>query len=130
MIQASIMSSAALFGHPSLARPSLCALSALGGHNTTPRCVARLLVLGAPASIMGSELSVYLTPALRFAPSRCPKTSLSRARVTAYRKSLFLGAAPLCTRPQVAGRRQLGPIGTGRLSELRLIRIPRSSQQT
>src|SRR5829696_1948101 len=27
-----------------------------GGHNTTPRCVARLPVLGPPASIMGSEL--------------------------------------------------------------------------
>src|SRR5215204_6716210 len=82
-----------------------CALSALrgtsggatmtipggDGHNTTPRCVARLLVLGAPASIMGSELSVYLTPALRFAPSRCPKTSLSCARYSVP-KVPFIGS--------------------------------------
>jgi hypothetical protein len=30
-----------------------------GGHNTTPRCVARLLVLGTPASLIGSELPGY-----------------------------------------------------------------------
>src|SRR5215212_7511667 len=39
-----------------------------GGHNTTPRCVARLLVLGASASIMGSELSSLLGSG----PSLCP----------------------------------------------------------
>jgi hypothetical protein len=43
-----------------------------GGYNT-PRCVARLRMLDAPASIIGSELSRYGAPALRFAPSRCPK---------------------------------------------------------
>jgi len=55
-----------------------------GGHNTTPRCVARLLVLGASASIMGSELSSLLgsgpslAPALRFVPPRSLKTSVAR----------------------------------------------------
>jgi hypothetical protein len=35
-----------------------------GGHNTTPRCVAKLPVLGEPASILGSELSRYGAPTL------------------------------------------------------------------
>jgi hypothetical protein len=68
---------------------SLCAPSALRGTSggatmTTPGeagmvCTILQLayVLGAPASIMGSELSVYLAPALRSAPSRCPKPSLT-----------------------------------------------------
>ena len=43
-----------------------------GGYNT-PRCVARLRVLGSPASIIGLELSRYGAPDLRSAPFRCPK---------------------------------------------------------
>src|SRR5215213_5405343 len=58
--------------------PSHCALCALrrtsggatmtipGGAGTT-----HPPVLGAPASLIGSELSVYLAPALRFAPVLC-----------------------------------------------------------
>jgi hypothetical protein len=66
------------WSHPA-ARPLLCALEALrlvaggetmstpGAPGTTPRPgVLRLIALGAPASILGSELSVYLAPALRF----------------------------------------------------------------
>jgi hypothetical protein len=44
-------------------------MSTPGAPGTTPRPgVLRLIALGAPASILGSELSVYLAPALRFAP--------------------------------------------------------------
>jgi hypothetical protein len=84
---ASILSSAALSGTPPRRGPSLCALCALRGTSggetmTTPVGRVHLretgttpTVRGAPASIIGSELSVYLAPALRFAPPRCPKPS-------------------------------------------------------
>src|SRR5919112_3281474 len=36
-----------------------------------PICTCNTPVLGAPASLIGSELSVYLAPALRFAPVLC-----------------------------------------------------------
>jgi hypothetical protein len=71
------------WSHPA-ARPSPCPLEALrlvaggetmstpGAPGTTPHPgVLRLIVLGAPASpasLIGSEFSVYLAPALRLAP--------------------------------------------------------------
>ena len=42
-------------------------MSAPGGAGTLWRASCDILVLGSSASIMGSELSAYLTPALRFA---------------------------------------------------------------
>ena len=66
--------------------PSHCPLSALrgtsgsvimttpGGAGTSLCASATSYVLGAPASIMGRS-SHYWAPALRFAPSRCPKPS-------------------------------------------------------
>src|SRR5215204_3069524 len=91
VISASIMPLAALFFTPLPARSSLCALEALrwvvggetmttpGGTRTpcqsvpaTPPCSAHRLLswVGAPS---------YRTPALRFAPARCPKPSPHRS---------------------------------------------------
>ena len=71
-------------GPHAAARPSLCALEAVrvicggasmttpGGARTTPH------VLGAPASIMGSELSAYLAPILFLALiHECPRRSVT-----------------------------------------------------
>jgi hypothetical protein len=45
-----------------------------GGHNIV--CVARVPVLGSPASLIGSELSRNGAPALRFAPVLCCRVFL------------------------------------------------------
>jgi hypothetical protein len=49
-----------------------------GGGHTSTESTATYSVLGAPASIIGSELS-YLAPALYGAPARCPKPSPDRS---------------------------------------------------
>jgi hypothetical protein len=79
---------------PPLARPSHCALGALrwivsgetmttvGGPGTTLRRIGpsrNSLVLGPPASIMGSDLARNRAPTLRFAPPQC------RSRFLMYR---------------------------------------------
>jgi hypothetical protein len=97
MIPAFILSLAAHFGSPSLARPSHCALKALreisggatitipGGVGTT-RFVSHLYnssshVLGTPASLIkGRSSPTNRALALRFAPSRCPNPSRACAR--------------------------------------------------
>jgi hypothetical protein len=71
-----------LLGNAAFALPS-CALRGVisgatmsipGGTGTTPRTVSCNIfyVLGAPASLIGSELSVYLAPALRLCPTPIP----------------------------------------------------------
>src|SRR5215204_5800249 len=82
---ASTMPLAALFGCPSLARPSHCAPEALrcvvggatmpipGGAGTYPMRKRSFLRARRTGFYQGSELSRYGTPALRFAPPRCPK---------------------------------------------------------
>jgi hypothetical protein len=42
-----------------------------------------------PASIIGSELSVYFAPALRFAPSRCPKPLRQGLRLFMHKKPQY-----------------------------------------
>jgi hypothetical protein len=43
--------------------------------HTMPICTCNTSVFGTSASIIGLELSVYLAPALRFAPFLCRKAS-------------------------------------------------------
>jgi hypothetical protein len=73
-------------------RPSLCSappsalrgavggasMTTLGGAGTTLRPHARLPVLGAPASIIGSGLTRYWAPARRSAPVPCCRASQRR----------------------------------------------------
>src|SRR5215208_3738687 len=55
-----------------------------GGHNTL--CVARVPVFGSPASLIGSELSRYGAPTLRFATPRCPKRCWQGLRLCMHKK--------------------------------------------
>ena len=52
-----------------------------GGH-TSDSSVTKLPVLDTPASLIGSELSVCLAPALRFAPPRCRRGCLMYTSAT------------------------------------------------
>ena len=64
---------------------------------------ATSFVLGSSASLIGSELSVYLTPALRFAPPRTPKRLRDSPAVLAHNTQRY--GHPLAGGP--------GPMGAG-----------------
>jgi hypothetical protein len=92
------------FPHRLVARPSLCALDALrrsvsGANIPTPvgrahfREQGNCYVLGASASIMGSELPRCRAPALRFAAVLCLENIVGqiRVRIKATAPCLFGG---------------------------------------